>query len=68
MNEERLIQLEEKLAHQEHMVHGLNEVICHQQKQIDQLESLCEHLIEKVKSIPEMGAASHAEDEVPPHY
>lgn len=65
--EERLIELETRLAYQEATLQVLNEVVTRQQKQIDQLDSLCRQLLERVS--PAGGALrGSAADEIPPHY
>ena len=41
MSEDRFVDIETKLAHQEHLLLELNEVITKQQEKIMKLESLC---------------------------
>ncbi|MBU1344166.1 MAG: SlyX family protein [Proteobacteria bacterium] len=41
MNEERLTEIEIKLAYQEKTIKDLNDVICDQQKEIEKLGSIC---------------------------
>ena len=68
MSEERFIDLETKLAHQDQLLNELNDVVTAQQAKIMQLEELCKALIQRVRSVgdgvPEEGSA----DERPPHY
>lgn len=65
--EERLVELETRLAYQEATLQVLNEVVTRQQKQIDQLDSLCRQLLDRVAAAG--GAArGTAVDEIPPHY
>ena len=65
--EERLVELETRLAYQEATLQVLNEVVTRQQKQIDQLDSLCRQLLERVG--PAGGAVRGTSiDEIPPHY
>lgn len=65
--EERLVELETRLAYQEATLQVLNEVVTRQQKQIDQLDSLCRQLLDRVAAA--CGAArGTAVDEIPPHY
>jgi SlyX protein len=66
VNDDKLIDLESKLAHQEYLLAELNDVVTSQQAQITQLETLCRSLIDRVKSLSESGVA--AADEKPPHY
>jgi SlyX protein len=68
MSEDRFVDIETKLAHQEHLLLELNEVITKQQEKIMKLESLCASIIERVQSIGEAGDADPNAEEVPPHY
>ena len=68
MNENRLVDIETKLAYQEHTINQLNEVVCRQQQQIDQLEVICKHLLERLKDLSGSAGASDMTDEKPPHY
>lgn len=62
MDDERLIHIETKLAHQELLIDELNQVIYKQQETIDQLEKALKILIKQVR--PATGPAN----EKPPHY
>lgn len=69
-DKEALIELQSKLAFQEHTLEDLNQVITHQQQQIDRLaqqvlllKDKCEAL-EYAQSQPQGGT----EQEKPPHY
>jgi len=66
--EERLIELESKIAHQDHSIHTLSEEVFRQQKKLDHLEATCNFLVEQLKV--QTGASSPANpgDEKPPHY
>ncbi len=66
MNDDKLVDIESKLAHQEHMLAALNDALSSQQAQITDLESLVRTLIERVSGISE--SATGASDEKPPHY
>ena len=48
MSEERLIELETKLAFQETMVEELNEVVTRQQQQLDILQAAIEQLNDRL--------------------
>lgn len=65
--DERLIELETKIAFQEQTVDTLNEVVTAQQQQLDRLERKVEAFRQQVQklllSLPEQGA-----DKPPPHY
>ncbi len=67
MSEERLVDIEIKLAHQEQLVSELNDVVTQQQAKIMQLEELSNSLIQRVRSLGESGAEPE-QDERPPHY
>jgi len=68
MSEERFIDLETRLAHQDQLLHDLNDVVTAQQAKIMQLDELCRSLIERVRSIGEGVSAGYPSDERPPHY
>ena len=66
MDENRLIDIETKMAHQEQLLSELNDALTDQQAQISRLESLCQGLIDRLKSLGE--SAEPSGDERPPHY
>ena len=66
-NEERFIDIEIKLAHQEHVVESLNQRVYEQQQQIDKLEDMVSVLIQHVRDQRESGNAAPL-NERPPHY
>lgn len=68
MIEERLIEIESKIAFQEDAVQELNKVIYQQQKQIDQLEAICSALINHVRDLSDAMAETSTGNEKPPHY
>ena len=68
MSEERFIDLETRLAHQDQLLHDLNEVVTAQQTKIMQLEELCKSLIQRVRSVGEGVPDGDPGDERPPHY
>ena len=68
MTEQRFVDLETKLAHQEHLLLELNEVITKQQENIMRLEKLCDSIIERVRSLGEAVPGDANVDEKPPHY
>jgi SlyX protein len=68
VDEERLIDLETKLAHQEHLLNELDDALTSQQAQISQLELLCKSLVDRIKALPDGGSGGGTEDERPPHY
>ena len=68
MDENRLIDIESKLAHQEHLMAELNAALTDQQMQLTQLQDLCESLVERIRSLSDAGPAGDPADERPPHY
>ncbi|MHB1292433.1 MAG: SlyX family protein [Sulfuricella sp.] len=68
MTEDRLIDIETKLSHQEDLVEELNKLVYRQQQKIDQLDKLCEALIQHVKELSDGAAEQRTMNEPPPHY
>lgn len=68
MSEERFIDLESRLAHQDQLLNQLNDVVTGQQAKIMQLEELCKSLIQRIQSVGDGMPADDPGDERPPHY
>jgi SlyX protein len=68
MIEDRLVDIEIKLSYQEKIIRELNSVVCEQQKQLDQLESVCKVFANRIKSLSETLEGNIPLDEKPPHY
>ena len=69
MDEERLRDIEIKLAYQEKTIKDLNDVICEQQKEIEKLDFICKALTKNNREYAQMVLGSDAPaDEKPPHY
>jgi len=68
MSEERFIDLETRLAHQDQLLNELNDVVTAQQSKIMQLEELCKALIQRVRSVSDGVPDGDSGDERPPHY
>ena len=68
MNEERIIAIETKLAHQEQMLIELNDALANQQDSIITLERLCASIAERLRSLDDGESSSPPDDERPPHY
>lgn len=67
MSEERLIELEIKMAYQEDLLQTLNGIVVEQQRRISLLEETCKLLNERIKSL----STGHQPDILeppPPHY
>jgi SlyX protein len=65
--EDRFIDIEIKLAHQEDMVESLNQVVYQQTRRIDQLEAMLSKLADHVRDNGASGGAGGV-NEKPPHY
>jgi SlyX protein len=65
--ENRLVEIEIKIARQEDMVETLNQTVYRQQKKIDELEALCAALVRRFKDVQSSDGHGPA-DEKPPHY
>lgn len=68
MVDERLVEIETKLAHQELTLQELNDVIVEQHLRIAQLEELCRALVGRLQSMASSEPAEQPQDERPPHY
>lgn len=68
MSEERFIDLESRLAHQDQLLNELNDVVTSQQAKIMELNRLCQSLIDRVRSMGDAAPAGDSDDERPPHY
>ena len=68
MSEERFIELESRLAHQDQMLHELNVGVTDQQAKLMHLEELCRTLIDRVRSFGEDIPGGDPANERPPHY
>ncbi len=68
MSEDRFIELETRLAHQDQLLHELNEVVTSQQARMMDLEQLCKALLERVRSLGDGVTTGGPDDERPPHF
>lgn len=67
-HEDRLVDIEIKLARQDDLVETLNQMVYQQQRKIDELESLCSALARHLKEIREAASERGPANEKPPHY
>lgn len=65
-NEDRFVDIEIKLAHQEDLVESLNQVVYQQSRRIDQLEAMVAGLAEHIRTSAQSG--NNPVSERPPHY
>jgi SlyX protein len=69
MDKDRLIEIETKLAFQEDTLQALNDVVCRQQAQIEQLEARLTLWVDRVRQMAESQVTiNKPADEKPPHY
>lgn len=65
-DDNRFIDIEIKVAHQENLVESLNQTIYEQGRRIDQLETMVAKLAEHVRALRDAGQGPV--NERPPHY
>ena len=65
-HEERFVDIEIKLAHQEDLVESLNQVVVQQARRIDQLEAMLAGLAERIRTSAQDGP--NPVNDRPPHY
>lgn len=68
MNEERLINIETKIAYQEDLIEELNKTVYQQQLKIDRLEAICRSLANHIESLTAAKNEGMPANERPPHY
>jgi SlyX protein len=69
MSEERLVEIETKIAFQEKTIKDLNDALYEQQQEIERLGDTCNALVKRVKELSESGLGIDAPaNEKPPHY
>jgi Uncharacterized protein conserved in bacteria len=68
MSEERIIDLEMKLTHQDYVVEQLNQTIFQQQLKIDELEVKLNGLVNRLKEMMGGEGTEIRGHEKPPHY
>ncbi len=65
--EDRFVDIELKLVHQEDLVESLNQMVYQQSRRIDQLEAMVNQLAEHIRNNTQSGPTNMAH-EPPPHY
>ncbi len=68
MNENRLIDIETRIAYQEDTIQQLSDIVAKQQRQIDKLADLSKLLTERYQSLQASDTGASIDDEKPPHY
>ncbi len=66
--DERLIEIESRIAHQDHSIQAMGDEIYLQQKKLDHLEATCNLLVEQLKTQAGASSATDSGSEKPPHY
>jgi len=66
--EEKIIDLEIRITHQEDHILELDKIIYQQQQAIDLLQDQIKHLQSKLKNTSEANILSPSEEKPPPHY
>jgi SlyX protein len=68
MTEERLVELETRLAYQDQLVEELNKLVFEQDKRVRKLEEICKTLSRQLLDLAEESPAAENGDQPPPHY
>jgi SlyX protein len=68
LNDDRLMDIEIKIARQEDLVDTLNQMVYQQQTKIDQLEKMIKALAMHLKAMPSGVGDVNPANEKPPHY
>ncbi len=68
MSDERLVEIEMKLAHQDQALIELNDVLTKQQETIMTLERLFASMVERLAELDDAASEAAGGDERPPHY
>lgn len=69
MDEQRIIELETRLAYQEHTISELNDVVTDQQRQLTRLQRVLETLTSRLEAMADaIPGGSTPQNERPPHY
>ncbi|MCU7935075.1 MAG: SlyX family protein [Candidatus Thiodiazotropha sp. (ex Dulcina madagascariensis)] len=66
--DERMIDLESRLAFQEQAIHNLSETVIEQQRLIDALSQTVEALRERIKAMNPSPVSPNEVEPPPPHY
>lgn len=67
-NEDRMVDLEIRIARQEDLIDTLNQLVYRQQKKLDELEALCSALARHMKDMRDAARDGGPANEKPPHY
>lgn len=67
-DEDRITELEIKVAFLEDTIKQLDDEVYRQQRQIERLETLCARLAQDMQAMADRVGSSTTEQEIPPHY
>lgn len=68
MTDDQLIEIESRMAHQEHTIAQLDDALSGQQAQIANLELQVRMLTDRIKAMLEAAPGGAEDDGPPPHY
>lgn len=68
MAEERIIDLESRLAFQEHTLQELNDIVANQQQELDILRKALQDIDKRLRAVTPQQVASLEDETPPPHY
>jgi SlyX protein len=68
VDDDKITDIESRIAYQEHTIATLNEALVDQQGRISALEARVDALRERVRALSEAAPAGDADDLSPPHY
>ena len=66
--QDRLTEIEIKVAHIEQSLNELSDVLYRQQELITRLGQMCEHLQQRIQASGEGVESTNPKDDIPPHY
>ena len=68
MAEDRIIDLESRLAFQEHTLQELNDIVANQQQELDILRKALQDIDKRLRAVTPQQIASLEDETPPPHY
>lgn len=68
MDEQRIVEIETKIAHQELLISDLNQVITQQQMTIVELQTGLKNFLKRYQELHGEGGTGTPENQKPPHY
>ena len=68
MSEERLVELETRVAYQDETLRVLSDALARQQQQLESLNALCLQMLERLREQGSADGRNPPVDEIPPHY